>query len=160
MKSRNEAGSGSPRPVARRKVVLLASGAIVLLSGAGWGATQVRAAIAHPAGSVAGMPATLDTAAPDTLVALGEKVFKGRAGGAICTTCHGTNAKGMKGLGPDLTDATWLNGDGSRASIKSIIRSGVPKPKQASAPMPPYGGTPLNAAHLEAVTAYVYSLSH
>ena len=152
---------GGRRHARPRTAFRAAAAIVVVMAGAGW---RFHDAGPHaPAGASARHPiATVasDSGGADTLVALGEKVFKGKVGGAICTTCHGQSAKGMKGLGPDLTDGTWLHGNGSVAFLKSIIRSGVAKPKEASAPMPPYGGTPLKAEHLEAVAAYVYSLSH
>lgn len=91
-------------------------------------------------------------------IALGKSVFEGRSGGAICFTCHGMNAKGTPGLGPDLTDKSWLHGDGSRAFVDSIVRSGVPKPKQSAAPMPPMGGAKLTDEQVKAVVAYIQSL--
>jgi mono/diheme cytochrome c family protein len=42
----------------------------------------------------------------------------------------------------------------------TLIRSGVTTPKQGAAVMPAYGGTPLEPEQLQAVAAYVYSLSH
>ncbi len=90
---------------------------------------------------------------------MGKKIFEGKAGGAICFTCHAMNAKGVTGLGPNLTDATWLHGDGSLAFIEQIIKSGVPKAKQSGAVMPPRGGASLNPEQVKAVAAYVYSLS-
>lgn len=88
--------------------------------------------------------------------ALGRKVFAGKG---ICYTCHGLDAKGTP-LAPDLTDAEWLNTDGSREGIESIIKSGVAKPVKHPAPMPPMGGAKLSAEEVAAVAAYVYSLSH
>ena len=93
-----------------------------------------------------------------TVIALGKKVYEGKAGGAICFTCHGMNARGMPGLAPDLTDAKWLHGDGSLAFIDSIVRNGVSKPKESAAPMPPKGGANLSDEQVKAVVAYVYSL--
>jgi mono/diheme cytochrome c family protein len=94
---------------------------------------------------------------PATLV-LGKRVFEGKAGGALCFTCHGMNGKGAPGLGPDLTDDKWLPGDGSVAFIDSLVRAGVAKPKQSAAPMPPMGGAKLSDAQVAAVVAYVQSL--
>ena len=91
-------------------------------------------------------------------IALGKKVFEGKAGGAICFTCHAMNAKGTPGLGPNLTDGTWLHGDGSAAFIDSIVRNGVPKPKQSASPMPPMGGAKLSDEQVKAVTSYILSL--
>ena len=92
------------------------------------------------------------------LIARGDSVFHGKLGGAICTVCHGPNAKGVAGMGPDLTDAEWLHGDGSPAFIAKIVRTGVSKPKKSAAVMPPFGGTPLDSAKVEAVAAYLFSL--
>jgi mono/diheme cytochrome c family protein len=97
--------------------------------------------------------------APD-VIALGRQVFEGKQGGAICFTCHGFDGKGVRGLGPNLTDAAWLHGDGSLAFIEDLVKSGVPRAKESAAPMPPMGGGRLDATQLRAVAAYVYSLSH
>lgn len=94
------------------------------------------------------------------LIALGDSIFHGQAGGGICFTCHGPDAKGMQGLGPDLTDNTWLNNDGTLEGIMNTVRTGVPQPKEATAPMPPMGGATLNDEQIRAVATYVYSLSH
>lgn len=93
------------------------------------------------------------------MIALGDSIFHGQAGGGICFTCHGPDAKGMQGLGPDLTDTTWLNTDGTLDGIMNVVRTGVPQPKQASAPMPPMGGAQLNDQQIRAVAMYVQSLS-
>lgn len=93
------------------------------------------------------------------LVAKGDSVYHGKLGGAICHVCHGQNAKGMPGMGPDLTDGKWLHGDGSLAAIEATIKTGVPKPKVSSTVMPPGGGVPLDSLRLRAVAAYVWSLN-
>jgi mono/diheme cytochrome c family protein len=92
-------------------------------------------------------------------VALGQRIFHGQAAGATCAGCHGANAKGTP-LGPDLTDARWLWGDGSLASIRQTIANGVAHPKQYRGVMPPKGGTDLSSSEVEAVAAYVWALSH
>lgn len=93
------------------------------------------------------------------LITQGESIFKGKAAGGLCWTCHGLDAKGMKGLGPDLTDKTWLHGDGSIEFVKSTVKAGIAKPKKGATPMPAFGGVPLNDSQLAAVSAYVQSLS-
>ena len=92
-------------------------------------------------------------------VALGDSIFRGKAAGGLCYTCHQLNAKGLPGLAPDLTDDKWIHGDGSYDFIVSTVTKGVPKPKQAMAPMPPKGGATLSDEQVHAVAAYVYSLS-
>jgi cytochrome c oxidase cbb3-type subunit 3 len=103
-------------------------------------------------------PADGQAAADPALVARGDSVFHGKLGGAICATCHGANAKGVPGMGPDLTDKVWLHGDGTVAAIQATIRAGVVKPKKSNMAMPPFGGVPLDSAKVAAVAAYVHSL--
>jgi mono/diheme cytochrome c family protein len=91
------------------------------------------------------------------LIALGDSIFHGQAGGGTCHVCHGQDAKGSA-VGPNLTDGEWLNNDGTLAGITGTITSGVPKPKTAPAPMPPMGGASLNPDQVKAVATYVHSL--
>lgn len=91
-------------------------------------------------------------------IAKGDSIYRGRLAGGTCYTCHQLNAKGLPGLAPDLTDAKWLHGDGSLAFIIATIQKGVPKPKAASGPMLPRGGTNMTDEQVRAVAAYVYSL--
>ncbi|MGK7312310.1 MAG: c-type cytochrome [Candidatus Longimicrobiales bacterium M2_2A_002] len=89
------------------------------------------------------------------LVDRGRAVFNGSGG---CTACHGRDATGTA-LAPDLSDAEWLNGDGSYGTLVGLVRSGVPQPRRYPAPMPPMGGAELAEEHVCAAAAYVYSLS-
>jgi mono/diheme cytochrome c family protein len=102
-------------------------------------------------------PVKRDTV-PPALVAEGKKIFEGKSGGALCVTCHAITGKGVTGLGPDLTDAEWLHGDGSLSFIEQLIKTGVMKPKKSAAVMPPMGGAALKPDQLKAVAAYVYSI--
>ena len=85
----------------------------------------------------------------------GKAVFQGKGN---CHTCHGANGTGTE-LAPNLTDGEWLNINGSLAAIKGLIRSGVPKPKKFPGAMPAKGGAELTNAEIDAVAAYVHSLS-
>jgi len=93
------------------------------------------------------------------MVALGERIFRGEIGGAPCTGCHGADGSGTS-IGPDLTSGKWLWSDGSYAAIAKTINDGVPQPKLYRAPMPPMGGAALTAEQVNAVAAYIWSLSH
>lgn len=106
------------------------------------------------------VPSVQDAAPTPAQLALGDSVFHGRAGGALCYVCHGPSGKGINGLGPNLTDKEWLNADGTVASIEKVVTEGVAKPKKMPAPMPPKGGGQLTESQIKAVAAYVYSLSH
>lgn len=93
-----------------------------------------------------------------TAVSRGKEIFAGKVGGALCSTCHGPAAKGVPGLGPDLTDDKWLHGDGGFVFLQTIVKTGVMKPKQSSAVMPPMGGASLSAEQLGALAAYLKTL--
>jgi mono/diheme cytochrome c family protein len=100
-------------------------------------------------------PEAVDTA---QLRALGERIYTGKVGGALCASCHGHDGRGVPALGPDLTDRQWLHGDGSLEFLRTIISTGVAKPRKSGVPMPPYGGVPLTPEQLEALATYVYTL--
>ena len=93
-------------------------------------------------------------------VAMGDKIFHGKMAGGACFSCHGQDAKGTT-LAPDLTDKQWLDATGgTQESIVQTIKTGVAKPKKFPGAMPPMGGAKLSDDQVQAVAAYVYSLSH
>ncbi|MBA3318751.1 MAG: c-type cytochrome [Gemmatimonadales bacterium] len=115
--------------------------ALAALAGAGEAAAQDKAA---PAG---GTPAA---------IAKGDTIFH-KTG--LCYACHGSNAEGT--IGPNLTDAEWLHGDGSYDMIVATVTSGIPAEKaKKGVPMPAKGGSSITDEEVKAVAAYVYSLSH
>jgi mono/diheme cytochrome c family protein len=93
------------------------------------------------------------------MVALGDRVYHGQAGGATCTGCHGSDAKGTP-LGPDLTANKWLWSNGSYAGIAAAISGGIAQPKRFRSAMPAMGGAQLSGDQVMAVSAYVWALSH
>jgi cbb3-type cytochrome c oxidase subunit III len=97
----------------------------------------------------------LPSGVTEEMVAEGETIFKGAG---ICFTCHGQDAKGVPGLGANLTDSEWVHNDGSYQQIVATILSGVTS--STGAVMPPKGGPPLTDDQVKAVAAYVWSLSH
>ncbi|HTD73220.1 MAG TPA: PQQ-dependent sugar dehydrogenase [Steroidobacteraceae bacterium] len=102
------------------------------------------------------------TAPPGTtpsMVALGNRVYHGQAGGATCTGCHGADAKGSP-LGPDLTANKWLWSNGSYAGIAATVAAGVAQPKNYRSPMPAMGGAQLSSDQVMAVSAYIWALNH
>ena len=123
-------------------------------SGAMGGAVAIIIGVA-----ASGLLRTQEAPASPAALALGDSVFHGKAGGALCYVCHGPAGKGIAGLGPNLADKEWVNGDGSLPFIERVVLDGVPKPRKMPAPMPPKGGGQLNESQIKAVAAYVYSLS-
>nr|WP_067289619.1 cytochrome-c oxidase, cbb3-type subunit III [Marinobacterium profundum] len=72
---------------------------------------------------------------------------------ALCTACHGQDAKGTQALGaPNLTDDVWLYG-GSFEAVTHSIRSG-------RAGMMPAHKDLLSDDKIHLIAAYVFSLSN
>lgn len=97
--------------------------------------------------------------ATPAMVALGNRVYHGQVGGATCTGCHGSDAKGSP-LGPNLVTNKWLWSNGSYAGIAATIAGGVPQPKNFRSPMPAMGGAQLSSDQVMAVSAYIWALNH
>jgi len=89
------------------------------------------------------------------MVAEGQTIF---TSAGICFTCHMEGGVGGP-LAPNLTDEEWLNIDGSYESIVSNIMTGVPEPKEHPGLMLPKGGTNITDEQVQAVAAYVWTLS-
>jgi cbb3-type cytochrome c oxidase subunit III len=123
----------------------LVFGLVLALQAAAAGSAAAQEAAAAPA--AAGDPAQ---------VAKGDTIFH-KTG--MCYACHGSNAQGS--VGPNLTDAEWIHGDGSVEMIAATVTAGIPKEKAKSGiPMPAKGGSSISDEDVKAVAAYVYSLSH
>ncbi len=108
-------------------------------------------------GSTASLPVPPGSSAK--AIALGQRIFTGQVGGAPCSGCHGSDAKGTP-LGPDLTAGKWTWSDGSLSGIEKTIATGVPNPKDYRNPMPPMGGAQLSPEQENAVAAYVWAMGH
>ncbi|ASK27566.1 cytochrome-c oxidase, cbb3-type subunit III [Neisseria chenwenguii] len=82
--------------------------------------------------------------------ARGKTLFGGPP--ANCFTCHGDKGQGIQGLGPNLTDDTWLWG-GSQKNIIETITGG------RHSQMPAWSNF-LDKDKLHIMTAYVWGLSN
>jgi mono/diheme cytochrome c family protein len=86
----------------------------------------------------------------------GKTVFEG-----TCASCHGPDAKGLPGLGKDLTTSEWV-GQQSDTQLLKFIKTGRPaadKLNTTGIDMPPLGGNPaLTDVDLENVIAFVRSI--
>lgn len=92
------------------------------------------------------------------LISQGRSVF---TSAGRCSVCHGQTGRGGE-LGPDLTDSQWIwiqPGANLHAQLVQIIRDGIPDPRVYDSPMPPMGGATLTEEQIQAVAAYVQSLS-
>jgi len=95
--------------------------------------------------------------AVDSLAERGGKIFHGVA---RCAVCHGDDGRGTED-GPDLTDATWIHGDGTYGGILGMVHHGVARrDAETGRPMPIRGWEPVDDAAAAAVAVYVWTLSH
>ncbi len=118
----------------------------------------VGAAFGLAAGASAQQKDSLPPGVTAAMVTEGEKLFKGAG---LCSACHGADAKGMPGVGANLTDSEWNYSKGTYDDIVKQVLSGVPPEKsKTGAVMPPKGGSQLTDAQVKAVAAYVWTLSH
>lgn len=125
--------------------------------------TGIAAAPTPPAPPAAAGIALADLTAPAGFtaeqLAQGEQVYRGQLASGTCAGCHGSDAGGTQ-IGANLADATWLWSDGSVDGIKGTITKGVAAPKQSIGAMPPLGAAPLSPADVDAVSAYIWAISH
>jgi cytochrome c5 len=56
-----------------------------------------------------------------------------------CGACHGKDAKGLPGLGKDMTASEFIK-KSSDAEILKLVNTGIPASKLVKVPMPPKGG--------------------
>lgn len=110
---------------------------------------------AEDTGAMEQQAAELPEGVTQEMVTQGQRLFTGAGG---CQACHSADATGTQ-LGPDLTDSEWLNVSGRNYDeIVSLIKTGVPQPKEHPGPMSPMGGANLTDAQVDALAAYVVSL--
>ena len=119
---------------------------------------QEQAAESSMAMQQGGQQMQLPDDVTEEMVSQGREIFHGNG---LCYTCHGQDGKGMPNLGADLTDSKWVHNDGSYQGIVGTIQSGVTAEQSTSGtPMPPKGGSNISDDQVNAVAAYVWSLSH
>jgi cytochrome c oxidase cbb3-type subunit 3 len=125
-----------------RTVLLLAAAAVALSTGA----LSAQSAQELPEGVTPSMVST------------GETLFKS---GGLCFACHGMDAKGLPGVGVNLTDDEWFYGDGEYESLVELILAGVsPEVSKSGVMMPPKGGSQITEEQARAIAGYVWTLSH
>ncbi len=129
----------------RKAIVLLVLLALVLAAcGGGGGSVEPEATAA--AGTAVGDPVR------------GEELFQG-----TCVACHGADAKGVEGLGKDLTNNQFLQGLTDQ-ELADFIKTGRPTSDPANTTgvdMPPKGGNPsLSDQDLLDIASYLRTLGN
>jgi disulfide bond formation protein DsbB len=101
-------------------------------------------------------PATTAPVAAAGDPASGEQLFQG-----TCVACHGADAKGIEGLGKDLTNSDFVRGLTDQ-ELAAFIKGGRPSSDPANTTgvdMPPKGGNPaLSDQDLLDIAAFLRSL--
>jgi mono/diheme cytochrome c family protein len=91
------------------------------------------------------------------LISQGQSLF---TSSGLCFACHGMTGSGVPGAGPDLTDDKWTHVERDLQAIEQLIRLGVSSEASTTGVlMPPRGGSQMTDAQIEAVAAYVWSIS-
>ncbi|GAB4563182.1 MAG: hypothetical protein Kow0047_11830 [Anaerolineae bacterium] len=96
------------------------------------------------------------TPVPPEVIAEGKKLYE-----SSCSACHGPDAKGLPGLGRDLTTSEFAIGL-SDAELVEFIKKGRPASDPANTTgvdMPPKGGNPaLTDDQLQKIVQYIRTL--
>ncbi len=131
--------------------ILIAMLAVTLLAACGGGDKKEEAA-AQPA---AAAPAAV-AAAPAGDAANGGKIYS-----TACVACHGPDAKGVTGLGKDLTTSEWV-GQQSDSQLVEFIKKGRDAGdalNTTGVAMPPKGGNPaMSEQEIADIVAYIRSI--
>lgn len=106
----------------------------------------------------AAAPAGGDVMASADLVAMGSELYSAR-----CTRCHGAEGVGSN-RGPSLADADWAWIEGTddpeaEATVAMILREGITEGRTAQNAMMPALGATMSDEEIDALVAYVLSLS-
>jgi disulfide bond formation protein DsbB len=100
---------------------------------------------------------TPPTAAPAGDAAAGETLFAQN-----CSACHGPDAKGLPGLGKDMTTSDFIHSQ-TDSELLAFIKTGRPTSDPANTTgvdMPPKGGNPaLTDAQLLDIIAFIRTLN-
>ena len=139
----------------------IAVGLVALLACGGGGSAQQEAdeGTAMPGGQEAAQQQEVQLPEGVTM----EMVNQGReiySGAGLCYVCHGADGQGMPGLGANLVDSEWIHSDSSFEGIVQTVMNGVDASNSTTGTaMPPKGGSGITDEQVNAVAAYVYTLS-
>jgi disulfide bond formation protein DsbB len=121
-----------------------------------WATAIAVALLAVSLAACGGGGATEPTSAPTGDAARGQTLFTG-----TCSACHGPDAKGVVGLGKDLTTSTFV-AELTDAELVAFIKTGRPTGdplNTTGVDMPPKGGNPaLTDTDLNDIVAFLRSI--
>ena len=123
--------------------------------GAAWRGGEKKDEAAAP-------PATTEAASVEVAASpAGDAASGGKIYATACVACHGPDAKGVTGLGKDLTTSEWV-GQQSDADLIEFIKKGRDASDSLNTTgvaMPPKGGNPaMSEQEIADIVAYVRSI--
>lgn len=100
--------------------------------------------------------------APPASTAKGDAAKGKTVFASTCSACHGADAKGLPGLGKDLTTSAWVKSE-TDDQLLAFLKVGRPASdplNTTKVDMPPKGGNPaLTDQDLNNVIAYIRTLN-
>jgi disulfide bond formation protein DsbB len=156
-------GEGVPTEPGKKRSwlpVSLLLGAVVLVGGI-YLASRDRS-LPPPAEVPAAAPAEAPAPAPAVEPATSVTAPNGKALFSVtCTACHGADAKGLPGLGKDMTTSEFIASKSDAELVEFIKRGRAPDDplNTTGVPMPPMGANPaLTETDLLAIVEFIRSL--
>ncbi len=140
-----------------KNVMIRRRRAVLLFGPLGIGALFTAAVGWGSAADAPDSPQELPEGVTPAMIAQGDSIFHGPG---FCYACHAPDATGVPQLGSDLTDDQWDYADGSYQSLVDQVTTGISAEASSNGvPMPPKGGALLSEEQIQAVAAYVWTLS-
>jgi len=101
-------------------------------------------------------PQAFPSGVTESLIAEGKKIYGGRG---LCYLCHGAVPEG--GIGPNLSDSTWIRSQGRYEEIVTQIFTGTTLEESITGiAMPARGGSHISDDEVRAVAAYIWAASN
>ena len=146
-----------------RKLYLLALIALfaLLLAACGGDDKPEPTATPAPAAAVPAAPAQAAAEAQPVAAAAGNAEHGKQIYSQICIACHGPEAKGVQGLGKDLTTSTFVaeKNDADMVDFLKVGRDPSDPLNTTGVAMPPKGGNPaLSEQDLLDIVAFVRAI--
>ncbi len=118
----------------------------------GLGVFTLLAVLSRPAAGQDSRP----PAVTDSAIAAGQQLFHGNGN---CSACHGDKGVGSDD-GPALISGPWTLGDGSYEWLLHVVQHAAPGARSREGdPVPMRGPGTLDSAEVQAVAAYLWTIS-
>lgn len=125
--------------------------ALLLLPAVGQGA------FSNPDARVTGPGQELPAGVTAEMIATGKELYQS----AGCVVCHGADGAGKPGMSSSLSDGEWKFAEGGAyPALVKVVTDGLTPAQTGRVPMPTAAAKKLTQPQVEALAAYVWTLSH